>query len=134
MIGPKVAVNFAFCGCEGLPGSGNTAQCTVGVQYPLPPSLSLEAQEHLESLKKSSIVVVQILMLYLVLNNLWLHQHCRDAHIYSQHAPGFFFFIFSSYNFWYPFFSFLSFAYVSARFRGLVRSAAVKIFKPDRVY
>jgi hypothetical protein len=34
-------------------------------------SLSLRAQEYLESLKKSSIVVVQILLLYLLINNLW---------------------------------------------------------------
>jgi hypothetical protein len=44
-------------------------QCTIRVQYPLPP-LSLRAQENLESLKKSSVVVIQILMLYLLINNL----------------------------------------------------------------
>jgi hypothetical protein len=38
---------------------------------PSPLSLSLKAQEYLDSLKKSSIVVVKILMLYLYINNLW---------------------------------------------------------------
>jgi hypothetical protein len=37
-------------------------------------SLSLNAPEYLENSKKNSIVIVKILMLYLIINNLWVEE------------------------------------------------------------
>jgi hypothetical protein len=51
-----------------VPGLTHTSDITSTHSVAL--SLSLKAQEYLESLKKSSIVVIQILMLYLLINNL----------------------------------------------------------------
>jgi hypothetical protein len=45
-----------------LPGLANISEIN---KNPLPLSLSLKAQEYFEILKKSSIVIVKILMLYI---------------------------------------------------------------------
>ncbi len=61
VIDAKVTMNFSCSSCE-------AAQCTVRVKYTLHSSLSPEAQEYFERLKKISMVVVQILMLYVSFN------------------------------------------------------------------
>ncbi len=38
-----------------------------------------EAPEYIKNVKKNSIVVIQILMLYLIINNLWLHLRGRGV-------------------------------------------------------
>jgi hypothetical protein len=44
------------------------------------PSFPVKAQEYLETLKKSSIVVVKLLMLYLIINNLCVLQCVTEDH------------------------------------------------------